>query len=535
MTERVLGFQISEKNGIVDWKEVGKSHFQFGFVKATEGNSVFDTTFDANWLGLRNAGMLRGAVHVFDPLIEPQKQAEYFLNYVADVMHASDLPPVLMVDVNQKELFQAYYKLPMAQRLNRIHTWLEIVEKVVGKTPLLLTNRNTWQYTLGNNKSFGDYPLWIEETNAGAPHVFCDDWQGSSWKFWQYSQNGMVDGICMVHMSLFNGTMADLHTFANFEVVRPLLEEMTNAQFSNALFATADDLRISSLNFLDTCDCRYLIQSYAFRNRLYNGLAVAEMNLSMEEENTFRNQLVQVLSNSPFYLENMTNQEMINAVYGAAMILNVNGWALLEKAGLTELVNAPDEHYIGLKIEELPLSAEEREHLMDMVGVKTEEQLLQGIITPTYHELITNQDVLNCIYHSAILLNVQGWELLKKAELTTLAFNRIKVYDGVKIGDIESLNDNEKTIIQDEIDKLIPFGDVEPYPGLLNQDLVNIFYKAAIELDVSGWILLKKAKMERIVAKDLRFEPYCGPVLEKIESLTNAEIQVIDKAKRSCF
>ena len=536
MTERVLGIRISEANGNIDWKFVGNQYLQFGFVHATKGINNFDKLFDANWLGLRNLGMIRGAVHIFDPKESAIKQSEFYLDHIGDILHKSDLPPVLFVDVNQRDLYQNYYSVNTKTRVEGIQTWLTQIENAIGEKPILLTNRNTWQYTLGNPSTFSVYPLWIQDVNQGKPTVFCDDWQGNSWKFWEFnhkaSVNGISNGQARVAMSLFNGKFIDLKEMARFEKARPILDEITIGQFSSALFATADDLRVSPLNFLDQCESRYLIQSYEFRNRIYNGLDISEMNLTSEEANTFRNHIVQVLSHSQYYLEDMTNQDMINAIYGAAMIMNLNGWTLLEKAGLTALLKDPNASYEGPTIENLPLTAEEQVFVFEVLGVKTEQELLRGNVIPTYNNSVTNQDILNCIYQAAIILNLQGWQLLKKTELSSIIFNRVKVYSGPKIDEIVSLNENEKSVLKEEVNQMIAFGEKETYEGVINQDMVNIFYAAASEINISGWSLLKKAKLDSIANNEnIRYEAYYGPKIEKLESLSEEEIQVLMEAK----
>ncbi len=537
MTDRVLGIRVSEINKTINWKQIGNNVIQFGFAHATKGVSKFDKKFDANWLGLRNRGMIRGAIHLFDPKESAMKQADFFLNHVSDILHKSDLPPVLYIDVNQRDLYQNYYSVNTKSRIEGIQSWLLQIENVVGEKPIILTNRNTWQYTLGNPTSFSEYPLWIQDVNQGKPTVFCDDWQGNSWCFWEFnhqaSVNGVNNGQARVAMSLFNGKMIDLKEMAGFEKARPILDEMSIGQFSSALFATADDLRVSPLNFLDQCESRYLIQSYEFRNRIYNGLDISEMNLTSEEANTFRNQIVQVLSHSQFYLEDMTNQDMINAIYGAAMIMNLNGWTLLEKAGLTALLKNPTASYEGPTIEDLPLTAEEQVYVFEVLGVKTKDELIRSDVIPTYEASVTNQDILNCIYQAAIILNMQGWQLLKKTGLSSIIFNRVKVYTGPKVEAMKDLDTNEKSVLQEEIAQLIAFGEKETYEGLINQDMVNIFYAAATNLNTSGWSLLKKAKIESIANdKTIRYEGYCGPKIEKLESLTNEEIQVLIEAKK---
>jgi GH25 family lysozyme M1 (1,4-beta-N-acetylmuramidase) len=60
------------------WTAVNK----FGFAKATEGLGWTDPTFEANWKALRDERKFRGAYHFFHPNLDPEAQAEYFLEYV---------------------------------------------------------------------------------------------------------------------------------------------------------------------------------------------------------------------------------------------------------------------------------------------------------------------------------------------------------------------------------------------------------------------------------------------------------------------
>jgi hypothetical protein len=109
----------------------------------------------------------------------------------------------------------------------------------------------------------------------------------------------------------------------------------------------------------------------------------------------------------------------------------------------------------------------------------------------------------------------------------------VKVYTGPQIDTLDTIDKNEKSVLNEEVKQLITFGEKETYVGLINQDMVNIFYAAATDLNTSGWKLLKKAKLESIANdKNIRYEGYCGPKIEKLESLTNEEIQVLIEAKK---
>jgi hypothetical protein len=60
----------------------------------------------------------------------------------------------------------------------------------------------------------------------------------------------------------------------------------------------------------------------------------------------------------------------------------------------------------------------------------------------------TNQEVINAVYAAAGELGIGGWELLTKAKLTHLVRDRQEEYTGTPIEDIDTLTDEEKTLIK---------------------------------------------------------------------------------------
>ncbi len=67
--------------------------------------------------------------------------------------------------------------------------------------------------------------------------------------------------------------------------------------------------------------------------------------------------------------------------------------------------------------------------------------------------------------------------------------------------------------------------------GKTNQDIINVIYKAAEELKMPPWSLLKKAKLEHLV--DDRKAVYSGPPVAGLPNLTYDEKVVIQKVLAS--
>ncbi|MEW6405479.1 MAG: GH25 family lysozyme [Chloroflexota bacterium] len=210
----VPGIDVSYWDAGIDWPKVRAAGQRYVFIKATEGDFYADPTFDDNWAGAKSAGLLRGAYHFFRCNVDPKKQADKFINYVNSMNDNGELPTVLDLESNdgqKKEKIIANAKV-----------WLDCVEEEYGKKPIIYSG----QYFLQDYFSVAgggpppwakDYPLWLaqypNQYTPGMTPFLPKGW--FSWKFWQYSDKGMVNGInAAVDMNLFNGTLEELYKFA---------------------------------------------------------------------------------------------------------------------------------------------------------------------------------------------------------------------------------------------------------------------------------------------------------------------------------
>jgi hypothetical protein len=68
----------------------------------------------------------------------------------------------------------------------------------------------------------------------------------------------------------------------------------------------------------------------------------------------------------------------------------------------------------------------------------------------------------------------------------------------------------------------------ETYPGLTNQDVINLFFHAASSLGQHGWDWIEQVDMEYLATPDLmRSLPYRGPELALISGLNTEQIQAM--------
>jgi len=202
----VPGIDISHHNGCLNWAAIVKAGVAFAYAKATEGASCSDPLFGANWRGIRDAGILRGAYHFLHPGSPPEQQADFFLNTVGG-LKAGDLPPVL--DIEETRPVDEWGKIAAAERVPLILRWLLRVEDQTGIRPVIYTRRGWVADELPAPGSLSQYPLWVAAyTNAPKPPL-PKGWQ--TWAFWQYTESGSLPGVQGVFdMDRFNGSSGDL-------------------------------------------------------------------------------------------------------------------------------------------------------------------------------------------------------------------------------------------------------------------------------------------------------------------------------------
>lgn len=196
----IHGIDVSRYQQSISWKQVKEMsvrdvRLHFAFIKATEGNNLVDPFFKRNWNKSKEAGMVRGAYHFFNPRKDGKSQAKSFMNAVK--IESGDLPPVLDIEKG--------WNVPKAKIQQEVKAWLDAVEAAYGVKPILYTYVTFYEKYLKG--AFDDYPLWIAHYyQAGSPRI------GRAWQFWQHSEEGKVNGIrSKVDFNVFNGDSSDFN------------------------------------------------------------------------------------------------------------------------------------------------------------------------------------------------------------------------------------------------------------------------------------------------------------------------------------
>lgn len=193
----VRGIDVSHHQGEIDWVRVGAHGVNFAFIKATEGRDHQDRRFRENWDAAAVAGVVRGAYHYFTFCSPGAAQADHFLATVPPTPGV--LPPV--VDVEFAGNCKAWSSIDEIRA--ELQVMLDRLEEAWGLRPLLyLTNESERRIIHGH---FDRYPIWIRNVYWRPP---ADE---PGWLFWQYTDEGEVDGIdTPVDQNVYRGRRDEL-------------------------------------------------------------------------------------------------------------------------------------------------------------------------------------------------------------------------------------------------------------------------------------------------------------------------------------
>ena len=191
-TSHLSGIDVSKWQGAVNWQQVQQAGIAFAFARATYGITEVDSSFAANWQGMKDAGITRGAYHFFLAADDPTRQADFFISTVGS-LGPDDLPPVIDVESDSGV---------SSSLVADVQTWLNTVAQGLGRTPIIYTAPSYWNANMNSN--FGKYPLWVAEYGVAEPRAV-NGW--TDWTFWQYSSTGKVGGVGnTVDLDYYNGT-----------------------------------------------------------------------------------------------------------------------------------------------------------------------------------------------------------------------------------------------------------------------------------------------------------------------------------------
>lgn len=198
--QTLRGVDVSDYQGSIDWSAAKADGITFAFAKATEGETLVDSEFHANWSAMKAAGVVRGAYHFFHPNESATAQANFVLSTVG-TLEAGDLPIVLDFEV----LDGVSESTAVADAV----TFLQTVTNATGKKAILYMSS---EFLSGSYSALDPYTLWVANYGVSCPGL-PSGW--SSWAFWQNSDSGSVSGISGgTDTDVFDGSLSALTALA---------------------------------------------------------------------------------------------------------------------------------------------------------------------------------------------------------------------------------------------------------------------------------------------------------------------------------
>jgi GH25 family lysozyme M1 (1,4-beta-N-acetylmuramidase) len=204
----------------------------FAFMKATQSTDYPDPGFSASWASAKDAGVVRGAYHFFNPTVDGAAQASWFLSHMGR-LDAEDLSPVLDVECPTGAANCLGYTpngsgaTTAANFRANMLGWLDAVEYATGRKPIVYTYLDFFEGTGASGTTaadggpenvdttgFDSYPLWNADpagtacSGGGKSFYVPSPWTQAA--AWQYLGDVTVAGVGQVDLDYMIGPIDEL-------------------------------------------------------------------------------------------------------------------------------------------------------------------------------------------------------------------------------------------------------------------------------------------------------------------------------------
>ncbi len=197
----IIGIDISEHTGRVDFNKAKEQNIRFVFIKASEGEDYQSDHFDFNYYNAKANKVAVSAYHFFRFNKSGVIQAKNFLSAIKGKV--MDLPLVLDIEEwgnsNSKSRKQVVLE---------IKSFISELKNNGFHRLILYVNGNSYEKYI-KGEGFLEQEIWIC-TFRPKPDIEDD------WIFWQYSHCGKIEGTSNeVDFNAFNGNEIDWELYLN--------------------------------------------------------------------------------------------------------------------------------------------------------------------------------------------------------------------------------------------------------------------------------------------------------------------------------
>lgn len=175
------GVTIGAEQGEVHWPTLRAAGADFAYIHATDGDTDRDPAFAAHWEAAREAGVRRGAIHVWELCRLASDQAT---NFIATVPAEADaLPPAVMLDLDGN----CENRPDLEVFISELAIFLDMIETHADSPALLYVTRDfdeAYEVTSRVERSF-----WLPR------RLFQPDFGAVPWVMWEATDIRRVEGV----------------------------------------------------------------------------------------------------------------------------------------------------------------------------------------------------------------------------------------------------------------------------------------------------------------------------------------------------
>jgi len=182
LDREIYGIDISHYQGKINWGKVKKwerKKISFVYIKATEGSTLIDPTYQTNFKEAKKTEILVGSYHFFTTKSSIKTQFENFIQNVDK--DKQDLIPLIDVEEIENWGNKEFHK--------NFNAFLKMVEEHFGKKPMIYTVNSFYNINLSGK--YKPYHFLIARYGDNSPNMR----DKSNWTIWQFSEIGQVEGI----------------------------------------------------------------------------------------------------------------------------------------------------------------------------------------------------------------------------------------------------------------------------------------------------------------------------------------------------
>lgn len=205
----VRGVDVSAYQGQIDWQTLSAQDLDFAFIKATEGTTFRDKSFEFNWEQAQKTELSVGAYHFFSFDSEGSTQAENFINTV--MPFDGMLPPVIDIEFYGDKEKNPPSRTDVGVQLKAM---LNALEEHYGLKPIIYATKKSYELYLDGD--YAEYDIWIRDVILKP--VLPD---GRQWTFWQYTNRETLNGYSgeekYIDLNVFDGSVEEFENYPRYK------------------------------------------------------------------------------------------------------------------------------------------------------------------------------------------------------------------------------------------------------------------------------------------------------------------------------